>query len=53
MRAKRQVITGLFNPNTLDQSRWHAHLRKNTKMRKTEANAVDFEDMIIYAATPP
>ena len=49
MRAKRQVTTGLFDPNTLDDpvARAFAITYEN---RKAEANAVDFEDMIIHAA---
>ncbi len=49
MRAKRQVTTGLFDPKTLDDpvARAFAETYEN---RKTEANAVDFEDMIIHAA---
>ena len=49
MRAKRQVITGLFDPKTLDDPVARA-FAETYEDRKTEANAVDFEDMIIYAA---
>lgn len=49
MRAKRQVITGLFDPNTLTDRVARAFAEKY-EARKTEANAIDFEDMIIYAA---
>ena len=49
MRAKRQVTTGLFDPKTLTDSVARAYAEKYEK-RKTEANAVDFEDMIIHAA---
>ncbi|MCG9130685.1 UvrD-helicase domain-containing protein [Candidatus Poribacteria bacterium] len=49
MRAKRQVITGLFDPKTLTDRVARAFAEKY-EARKTEANAVDFEDMIIYAA---
>ena len=49
MRAKRQVTTGLFDPKTLDDPVARAFAEKYEK-RKTEANAVDFEDMIIHAA---
>ena len=49
MRAKRQVTTGLFDPTTLDDPVACAFAIKYEK-RKAEANAVDFEDMIIHAA---
>ena len=49
MRAKRQVITGLFDPKTLDDRVARAFAIKY-EQRKTEANAIDFEDMIIHAA---
>ena len=49
MRAKRQVTTGLFDPTTLDDPVAQAFAVKY-EMLKTEANAVDFEDMIIHAA---
>ena len=49
MRAKRQTITGLFDPKTLTDRVARAFAEKY-EARKTEANAVDFEDMIIYAA---
>ena len=49
MRAKRQVKTGLFNPNTLENSVAREFAKKYESL-KSEANAVDFEDMIIYAA---
>ena len=49
MRAKRQVVTGVFDPTTLDDSVAKAFAVKYEKL-KTEANAVDFEDMIIHAA---
>ena len=49
MRAKRQVVTGVFDPTTLDDSVAKAFAIKYEKL-KTEANAVDFEDMIIHAA---
>ena len=49
MRAKRQVTTGLFDPMTLEDRVAQAFAVKY-EMLKTEANAVDFEDMIIYAA---
>ena len=49
MRAKRQVITGLFDPKTLTDRVARA-FAETYEDRKTEANAVDFEDMIIYAA---
>lgn len=49
MRAKRQVTTGLFDPNTLDDPVARA-FAITYESRKAEANAVDFEDMIIHAA---
>ena len=49
MRAKRQVTTGLFDPKTLDDPVARAFGIKYETL-KTEANAVDFEDMIIHAA---
>ena len=49
MRAKRQVVTGVFDPTTLDDPVAQAFAVKYEKL-KTEANAVDFEDMIIHAA---
>ena len=49
MRAKRQVTTGLFDPKTLDDPVARAFAIKYECL-KTEANAVDFEDMIIHAA---
>ena len=49
MRAKRQVNTGLFDPTMLEDPVVRAFAVKYETL-KTEANAVDFEDMIIYAA---
>ena len=49
MRAKRQVTTGLFDPKTLADRVARAFAEKYEYL-KTEANAVDFEDMIIHAA---
>ena len=49
MRAKRQTTTGLFDPKTLDDPVARAFAIKY-EILKTEANAVDFEDMIIHAA---
>ena len=49
MRAKRQVIKGIFDPTTLDDPVARAFAIKYEYL-KTEANAVDFEDMIIHAA---
>ena len=49
MRAKRQVVTGVFDPRTLDDRVVQAFAVKYETL-KTEANAVDFEDMIIHAA---
>ena len=49
MRTKRQVTTGLFYPKTLDDPVARAFAIKYEDL-KTEANAIDFEDMIIHAA---
>ncbi len=49
MRAKRQVTTGLFKPTVLTNRVAQVFAVKYEKL-KTEANAVDFEDMIIHAA---
>lgn len=49
MRAKRQVVTGVFDPKTLDDLVARAFAIKYETL-KTDANAVDFEDMIIHAA---
>ena len=49
MRAKRQVTTGLFDPTTLNDRVAQAFAVKYETL-KTEANAVDFEDMVIHAA---
>ena len=49
MRAKRQVTTGLFDPKTLDDRVARPFAEKYESL-KTEANAIDFEDMIIHAA---
>lgn len=49
MRAKRQVTKGLFDPTTLGDPVARAFAVKYETL-KTEANAIDFEDMIIHAA---
>ena len=49
IRAKRQVSTGLFDPTTLSDRVAQAFAVKYETL-KTEANAIDFEDMIIHAA---
>ncbi len=49
MRAKRQVETGLFDPSTLENP-IAREFAKKYESQKSEANAIDFEDMIIYAA---
>ena len=49
MRSKRQVTEGLFDPKTLDDRVARAFAEKYESL-KTEANALDFEDMIIHAA---
>jgi len=49
MRAKRQVTSGLFDPMTLEDRVAQA-FAVQYETRKTEANSLDFEDMIIHAA---
>jgi len=49
MRAKRHVTAGLFDPTTIEDPVAQAFAIKYETL-KTEANAVDFEDMIIHAA---
>ncbi len=49
MRAKRQVESGIFDPNTL-QNPVAREFAKKYEDQKSEANAIDFEDMIIYSA---
>lgn len=49
MRAKRQVTSGLFDPTTLEDRVAQAFAIKYETL-KTEANAIDFEDMVIRAA---
>ena len=49
MRAKRQVVKGVFDPTTINDRVVQAFAIKYERL-KTEANAVDFEDMIIHAA---
>ena len=49
MRAKRQVVTGSFDPTALEDRVAQAFAVKYETL-KAEANAVDFEDMIIHAA---
>lgn len=49
MRAKRQVVSGVFDPTTINDRVVQAFAVKYERL-KTEANAVDFEDMIIHAA---
>lgn len=49
VRAKRQVTTGEFDPTTLED-RFAQAFAVQYETLKTEANAVDFEDMIIRAA---
>jgi len=49
MRAKRQVTTGLFDPKTLEAPIAQVFAVQYETL-KTEANAVDFEDMIVHAA---
>ena len=49
MRAKRQVETGLFDPTSLNDRVAQAFAQKY-ETAKTAANAIDFEDMLIYSA---
>ena len=49
MRSKRQVKTRLFDPNSI-QNPVAREFAKKYEALKSAANAVDFEDMIIYAA---
>ena len=49
MRAKRQVVKGVFDPTTINDRVAQAFAVKYERL-KTEAHAVDFEDMIIHAA---
>lgn len=49
MRSKRQIKTGLFDPNTIKDP-VAREFAKRYESLKTAANAVDFEDMIIFAA---
>lgn len=49
MREKRQVQTGLFAPNTI-KNVVAREFAKKYEDQKSAAIAVDFEDMIIYAA---
>lgn len=49
MRSKRQVETGLFDPNSIENPIVRAFAKKYED-KKSHANAIDFEDMIIYAA---
>ena len=49
MRAKRQVTAGLFDPMTVKDRVARAFAVKYETL-KTDANAIDFEDMVIHAA---
>ena len=49
MRAKRQVTTGLFDPTTVNDRVARAFAVRYETL-KTEASAIDFEDMVIHAA---
>jgi superfamily I DNA/RNA helicase len=48
-RAKRQVEVGLFDPNELKDQVVQAFAKRYETV-KAKANAVDFEDMLIYSA---
>ncbi|MCY3723444.1 MAG: nucleotide exchange factor GrpE [Candidatus Poribacteria bacterium] len=47
--AKRQVNTGLFEPNKIDDPIFRA-FAKRYKKTKEQADAIDFLDMLIYSA---
>ena len=47
--AKRQIRTGLFDPTELEDQVVRAFAKRYETV-KAEANAVDFEDMLIYSA---
>lgn len=49
MRSKRQVESGLFDPNTIENTIVREFAKKY-ESKKSQANAIDFEDMVIYAA---
>ncbi len=49
MRAKRQVVAGVFHPEMVE-GRVARVFATKYEFYKTKANAIDFEDMIIYAA---
>ena len=49
MQAKRRIPTRLFDPKTIKDGVAQAFAIKYESL-KAEANAIDFEDMIIYAA---
>ena len=49
MREKRRVKSGLFDPNKITNIVVREFAKKYEE-QKSAANAVDFEDMIIYAA---
>ncbi|MCG9128024.1 UvrD-helicase domain-containing protein [Candidatus Poribacteria bacterium] len=49
MRSKRQVESGLFDPNNLINPIVR-EFAKSYESKKSRANAIDFEDMVIYAA---
>ncbi len=49
MRSKRQVVSGLFDPNSIENPIVRVFAKKYESM-KSQANAIDFEDMVIYAA---
>ena len=49
MLAKRQVKAGLFDPSSLTDRVARVFAEKYEKV-KMEANGIDFEDMLIYAA---
>lgn len=48
-RSKRQVKTGIFDPNSLENP-IAREFAKRYETLKSAANALDFEDMIIFAA---
>ena len=49
MRSKRQVESGLFDPSNIENTIIREFAKKY-ESKKSQANAIDFEDMVIYAA---
>ncbi|RKU28677.1 hypothetical protein C6497_07910 [Candidatus Poribacteria bacterium] len=49
MRSKRQVESGLFDPSNIEDP-IVKEFAKKYESKKSQANAIDFEDMVIFAA---